>query len=94
MLMVYLFLFLSFEFLPSNSTTLIRIEWISYIVFINFLFFGLSMLSIAFPVYLNLYGYTDQNDPNGIKRLSFHHQSSSSMMRIICHKGHVKQITD
>ena len=90
MLTIYLSLFLTFEYLPSTPN-LIRIEWITYILFINFLFFGLAILSTAFPVYLNLYGVADPNDPTGIKRLKLHHKSPT--MRVIYHKGHFKQIS-
>lgn len=90
MLIIYLILFVTFEFLPSTSK-LIRIEWITYLIFIDFLFFGLSILSTAYPVYLNLYGITTTNDPNAIKMLSLRRQSSS--LKMIYHRGHTKDIS-
>ena len=94
MLIIYLLLFITFEFLPSTPK-LIRIEWISYLIFINILFFGLSILSTAYPVYLNLYHYgitnNNKNDQIAIKMLSLRRQSSS--LKMIYHRGHTKDIS-
>ena len=63
-LMVDLALFLSFEYIGS----MVRLQWILCISFMNLSFLVLAMLSTAYPVFLNEYGVKDPNDPSGGRR--------------------------
>ena len=63
-LVVDLGVFVAFEYIGS----MMRIQWILCLSFMNLSFLALAMLSTAFPVYLNEHGVKDPNDPMGRRR--------------------------